>query len=78
MQPSNVLSLLPSSVRRAIYLVYGLLSLVTTATMAAYTALPEYDVPVWLVAALAVLGALAAPVGAIAASHTQVPAPSDA
>lgn len=77
MQPSNVLSLLPSSVRRAIYLVYGLLSLATTATMAAYTALPELDVPVWLVAALAVLGALAAPVGAIAASHTQVPAPSE-
>ena len=72
MQPSNVLTLLPSSVRRMIYMIYGLLSLVTTAAMAAFTALPQYDVPAWLVAALAVLGALAAPVGVIAASNTEV------
>ena len=76
MPPSNVLSMLPPSVRRAIYMVYGLLSLVSTAAMAAFTALPQYEVPAWLVAALAALGALAAPVGVIAASNTEVPAAS--
>jgi hypothetical protein len=74
MQPSNVLTMLPPSVRRAIYMVYGLLSLITTAAMAAFTALPQYEVPAWLVAALAVLGALAAPVSVVAASNTQVSA----
>ena len=74
MQPPNVLALLPPSVRRMIYVVYGLLSLAATAAMAAFTALPQYDVPAWLVAALAVLGALAAPVGVVAASNTEVTA----
>jgi hypothetical protein len=77
MPPSNVLTMLPPSVRRAIYLVYGLLSLASTAAMAAFSALPQYEVPTWLVAALAVLGALAAPVGVIAASNTQVPVPAE-
>ena len=76
MPPSNVLTMLPPSVRRTIYMVYGLLSLASTAAMAAFTALPQYEVPAWLVAALAVLGALAAPVGVIAASNTEVPAAS--
>lgn len=70
MQPPNPLILLPPSARRAIYAIYGLLSLASTATMAAYAALPQYEVPVWLVATLAVLGALAGPVGALAASNT--------
>ncbi len=76
MQPSSVLNMLPPSARRLIYMVYGLLSLASTAAMAAFTALPQYEVPAWLVAALAVLGALAAPVGVIAASNTAVPADS--
>jgi len=74
MQPSNVLTMLPPALRRAIYMVYGVLSLIATATLAAFTALPQYEVPAWLVAALAALGAVAAPVGVIAASNTQVPA----
>ncbi len=78
MQPSSVLNMLPPSARRLIYMVYGLLSLASTAAMAAFTALPQYEVPAWLVAALAVLGALAAPVGVIAASNTAVPADSAA
>lgn len=76
MQPSSALNMLPPSARRLIYMVYGLLSLASTAAMAAFTALPQYEVPAWLVAALAVLGALAAPVGVIAASNTAVPADS--
>ena len=76
MQLSSVLNMLPPSARRLIYMVYGLLSLASTAAMAAFTALPQYEVPAWLVAALAVLGALAAPVGVIAASNTAVPADS--
>lgn len=78
MQPSSVLNMLPPSARRLIYMVCGLLSLASTAAMAAFTALPQYEVPAWLVAALAVLGALAAPVGVIAASNTAVPADSAA
>ena len=70
MQPPNVLTLLPARARRVVYILFGVVSLLSTATMAAYTALPDRETPDWLVVALAVLGALAGPVGVLAASHT--------
>jgi hypothetical protein len=70
MQPPNVLTLLPARARRVVYILFGLVSLLSTATMAAYTALPNREAPDWLVVTLAVLGALAGPIGVLAASNT--------
>ena len=72
MTSQNVLTLLPPSARRIIYLMYGILALIGSAATAAYAALPQYEVPPALTAALAVLGVLAAPIGVLAASNTDL------
>jgi TRAP-type C4-dicarboxylate transport system permease small subunit len=68
---SNVLSLLPPRVRRAIYVVYGLLSLTGTALTAWFGAVPGVTTPYWLMGGLAVLGALAAPISVLAAVNVK-------
>lgn len=67
---SNPLILLPARARQAIYIVYGVLSLVAIGVTAYYTALPELAIPDPVVGSLAVLGALAGPFGVLAASNT--------
>ncbi len=71
-------SWIPVQVRRGIYSVYAVVSLIGIGINAYYTALPYVQTPDWAVGGLAVLGALAGPVGLLAASNTGPvdPAPS--
>ena len=63
-------SWIPVQVRRGIYSVYAVVSLIGIGINAYYTALPYVKTPDWAVGGLAVLGALAGPVGLLAASNT--------
>ena len=67
---SNPLTLLPPRARQAIYITYGALSLTGVGVTAYYGAIPALVVPDWVTGGLAVLGALAAPIGVLAATNT--------
>ena len=67
---SNPLTLLPAKARQAIYIVYGVLSLIAVGVTAYYGAIPSLTVPDQVTGGLAVLGALAAPIGVLAATNT--------
>lgn len=69
--PPNPLTLLPARVRQAVYICYGLASLVGVGLTAYYGALPDLTVPGWLTGGLAVLGALAAPISVLAATNVK-------
>jgi hypothetical protein len=66
----NPLTLLPAKARQAIYIGYGSLSLVGIGVTAYYGAIPTLTVPDAVTGGLAVLGALAAPIGVLAATNT--------
>lgn len=69
MPTNTMLTQLPPRWRRRIYSTYGLLSLVGVGISAFYGAVPSLTVPDWVTGGLAVLGALAAPIGVLAASN---------
>lgn len=66
----NPLTLLPAKARQAIYITYGVLALVGVGITAYYGAVPSLVTPDYVTGGLAVLGALAAPIGVLAASNT--------
>ena len=68
---TNPLTLLPAKARQVIYTVYGMLALAGTGATAYFAALPHLTMPDQLIGALAVLGALAAPIGVLAAVNVQ-------
>lgn len=70
---SNPLTLLPARARQAIYITYGVLSLIGVGVTAYYGAVPTLTVPDYVTGGLAVLGALAAPIGVLAATNTTTP-----
>jgi hypothetical protein len=69
----NPLTLLPARVRLGVYVGYGCLSLTGSAALAYYAAIPALAVPDWLTGVMAALGALAAPIGVLAATNTRDP-----
>lgn len=66
---------LPASARRAIYVTYGVVALVVSATQVGFAAAPGGSQPSWLTVTLAVVAFLATPITALAVVN--VP-PSDA
>lgn len=70
MSTSNPLTLLPAKVRQGIYVGYGILSLTGVGVTAYYGAVPALTIPDFVTGGLAVLGALAAPIGVLAATNT--------
>lgn len=71
MLDNNPLMLLPARARQIAYSAYGLASLSGIGITAYYAALPSLTVPDQVVGGLAVLGALAAPFAALAASNVR-------
>ncbi len=70
-QVTNVLVLLPAKARQAIYLAYGVVSILASVASAVYAGMPQYTVPEWLTAVLIALGVLATPIGMLAASNVK-------
>jgi hypothetical protein len=64
----NVLTLLPAKARQVVYIAFGLLALVDSATLVGYGALAR-ELPDWLVVATAVITFLALPIGSLAAGN---------
>ena len=73
----NPLTLLPAKARQTVYVVYGVLVIVTDATQVGYAAIPGMEQPVWLTVILAVILNLGVPFAALAATHVQPAIPAE-
>jgi hypothetical protein len=72
---SNVLLLLPARLRQVAYILFGLIALAVGAAQVAYSSI-SLDNPTWLVVSSAVVGFLAIPFSAIAASNVSKDRPA--
>ena len=66
-----VKEVIPAQYRKVAYAVTSLVAIVLTALLAGFSAVGE--VPDWITIGLAVVGALAGPIGFLAANNTVVP-----